>query len=105
MYIAPNSTIKLIKMCPLDSSYQNTILFSTPTAQTNYFINTLGGYTFQNSTYQRVNKGVIRVEKKADLLYDCNYLAFQNTAYGNKWFYGFIKKIEYVNNITSEVYY
>ena len=105
MYIIPNTTIKLIKMCPLDSSYQNTILFNSPTDQTNYFINTLSGYTFQNNTYQRVNKGVIRVEKKADLLYDCNYLAFQNTAYGNKWFYAFIKKIEYVNNVTSEVYY
>lgn len=105
MYIAPNTTIRIVRNCPLDNSYQNTILFDSRAAQTNYFINTLDGYTFQNNTYQRVNKGIIRVEKNADLLYDCNYLAFQNSAYGNKWFYAFIKKIEYINNITSEVYY
>lgn len=45
----------------------------------------------------------MRVEKKAEDLYDCNYLAFQNTSFGSKWFYAFITSVEYVNNITSEI--
>lgn len=105
MYIAPNSTIKIIYQCPLDKSYENTLWFDTLAEQTTYFITTLGGYTFQNNSYQRVNKGVLRIAKPAEEMYDCNYLAFKNTSFGAKWFYAFIDKIEYVNNITSEIYY
>lgn len=105
MYIAPNSTIKIIYQCPLDKSYENTLWFDTLAEQTAYFITTLGGYTFQNNSYQRVKKGVLRIAKPAEEMYDCNYLAFKNTSFGTKWFYAFIDKIEYVNNITSEIYY
>lgn len=105
MYIAPNSTIKIIYQCPLDKSYENTLWFDTLAEQTTYFISTLGGYTFQNNSYQRVKKGVLRIAKPAEEMYDCNYLAFKNTSFGTKWFYAFIDKIEYVNNITSEIYY
>ena len=30
---------------------------------------------------------------------------FQNTAYGNKWFYAFINNVEYINNVTTEITY
>lgn len=105
MYIAPNTTIKLIRNCPLDPSYENTIFFNSESDQTNYFINTLEGYKLQNNSYQRVNKGTMRVAVNAEHLYTCNYLAFQNASFGSKWFYAFITNIEYINNTTSEVTY
>lgn len=105
MYIEPNTTIRLIKMCPLDSSYENTILFDNPTAQTAYFRNTLTGYTLEKNSYQRVNSYKMRVAMNADTLYSCNYLMFQNTNYGTKWFYAFINKITYINNVTTEIEY
>lgn len=105
MYIEPNTTIKLIFDCPLDGSYENTLWFETVADQTNYFINTLGGYTLQKNTYQRVNRGVLRVAKSADSIYDCNYMAFKNDNYLNKWFYAFIDKVDYINNVTAEITY
>lgn len=105
MYIQPNTTIRIIKNCPLDIDYANTIYFETVSEQTNFFLNTLDGYTLQNNTYQRVEKGKMRVQMNAEALYNCNYLAFQNASFGNKWFYAFITGVEYINNATSEISY
>ena len=104
MYIEPNTTIILLKDCPLDTTYEHTIYFGTKSAQEKYF-KSLSKYTLNEQTYQRVNRGRMRVAYKSDSIYDCNYLMFQNTNYGSKWFYAFIKSIEYVNNITSEIEY
>lgn len=102
MYIAPNTTIRLLKNVPLDNTYRNTIYFSSVANQTGYFSGKTK-YAFTAQSYQRVQKGTLRIGRKADDLYDCNYLMFQNTAYGNKWFYAFITGVEYVNNETSEI--
>lgn len=104
MYIEPNTTIKILRNCPLDTTYDHTIYFSSETEQINYFIS-LVKYALNTQTYQRVNRNRMRVQYKADYLYDCNYIMFQNTNYGDKWFYAFIKSVEYVNNITSEIEY
>lgn len=102
MYIEPGTNIKILKDCPLDTTYDHTIYFADKASQTSYFAG-LVKYNLTNYTYQRVRKGVARVGIKADNLYDCNYMMFQNTNYGNKWFYAFIKSVEYVNNETSEI--
>lgn len=104
MYIAPNTIVKVFKNCPLDKSYENTILFASLSDQTSFFSG-LTGYTFSNNTYQRVNKGKIRVAMSVESLYNCNYMAFQNSSFENKWFYAFINSIEYINNVTSEITY
>lgn len=105
MYIEPNSTIKIIYQCPLDASYENTLWFDTVADQINYFQNVLGGYTFSKQSYQRVTKKSFRIAKPAEEMYDCNYIAFRNISFGTKWFYAFIDKIEYINNVTSEITY
>ena len=102
MYIAPNTIIKILNNCPLDNTYEDTIYFASEASQQVYF-NTLVKYTLTSQSYQRVQRGKMRVEVKAENLYDCNYLMFQNTSFGNKWFYAFINNVEYVNNITSEI--
>lgn len=106
MYIEPNSTIKIYYGIPLDNTYRHTLYFTTKNAQNNYFhggSNNIIKRTLSSQSYQRVVKGKMRVEVKADDLYDCNYLAFQNTSYGSKWFYAFINSVEYINNVTSEI--
>lgn len=102
MYIEPNTNIKILKNVPLDTTYDHTIYFSSTSAQTNYFAG-LTKYNLTSQTYQRVKRGYARVQRKAEDLYDCNYMMFQNSAYGNKWFYAFITSVEYVNNVTSEI--
>lgn len=104
MYIVPDSTIRILKGIPLDPSYRNTLFFSDKNAQASYFLGQ-AGITFQAQSYQRVEKGRIRLEIKTDSIYDYNYLMFRNTAYGSKWFYAFIRSVDYVNDITSDVSY
>ena len=102
MYIAPNTNIRVLKNVPLDNTYRNTIYFGNATNQLNYFLSKQK-YAFNNQTYQRVNNGVMTLNRSADDLYDCNYLMFQNPSYGNKWFYAFILSVEYIGNTTAEV--
>jgi hypothetical protein len=101
-YIAPDSKIILCKNVPLDNTYQHTIWFVSQLAQTNYFLSK-AKYTLTAQSYQRVVRGKMRVQLGADSIYDCNYLGFQNHAFGNKWFYAFITGIEYINNVVSEI--
>ena len=105
MYIEPNTTIKIYHNVPLDNSYDDTLYFDSVSYQNAYFHSGLEPlkYTLSRQSYQRVMKGRMRIAIKSDDLYDCNYLAFQNTNFGNKWFYAFITGVEYVNNETSEV--
>lgn len=103
MYIAPNSKVRLIKNCPLDNGYEHTIFFHSPAGQEYYFQTQLTGYLFEHVSYQRVNRGTFRVQMNAEQLYNCNYMIFQNTAFGTKWFYAFVTKVEYINNVTTEI--
>lgn len=102
MYINPNSTIKILNNVPLDNTYEHTIYFASSSAQSSYFSG-LAKYTFEAQSYQRVKRGYIRVATNAENLYDCNYLMFQNSAFGTKWFYAFIKSVEYINIAVSEI--
>lgn len=106
MFIQPNSNIKIYNNIPLDNKYEHTLYFANITQQNNYFHPTetpKAKYVLTAQSYQRVVKGTMRIAKKAEDLYDCNYLAFQNAAFGKKWFYAFITSVEYINNETSEI--
>ena len=52
MYIAPNSTIHVLKGVPLDNTYRDTILFGTADEQRAYFVGK-NKYTVAQYTYQR----------------------------------------------------
>ena len=104
MYIAPNTTIKLLHNVPLDPSYDHTIYFGSKGDQSSYF-SSKAKYSFSNQSYQRVNKNTIKLQVEADNIYDCNYVMFQNSSFGSKWFYAFIKRIDYINNDVSEIEY
>ena len=102
MYIEPNTNIKILKNVPLDTTYEHTIYFDSEDEQISYF-SSLAKHNLTNYTYQRVQRGKSRVGIRTEKLYDCNYMMFQNTSYGNKWFYAFITGVEYINNETSEI--
>ena len=104
MYIAPNTKIYILRNVPLDQTYDHTIFWTDPVAQQTYFAGRTK-YALDAQSYQRANLGKLRISVLADNLYDCNYLMFQNTAFGNKWFYAFLKDITYINDTVSEVEY
>lgn len=94
-----------MKGVPLDNTYSDTIYFANATDQYNYFSTLTGNKVFNQQTYQRVNKGTLRLQVLADEIYDYDYLMFRNTSYGSKWFYAFINKVNYINDTTTEVEY
>lgn len=104
MYIQPNSIIRLLHNCPLDTTYDHTIYFDTKSKQTAYFIG-LTKFTFTEQSYQRPNKNTLKVQVLADNVYDCNYLMFQNTAFGDKWFYAYITSVEYISSYATQITY
>ena len=103
-YINPNSDIYVLHDIPLDPTQDNTLWFANLSAQTSYFTSK-AKYQFTKQTYQRVKRGYIRLQKRAEDLYDCNYLMFRNTAYGTKWFYAFLDSVDYINDSVCEIRY
>lgn len=102
MYIAPDSKIYLLANVPLDDKYEHTIWFNNADDQFSYF-NSLAIHKLDNQSYQRKAVGVARVAVPADDLYSCNYMMYQNSSFGSKWFYAFVTQIEYVNNQTADI--
>lgn len=100
-YIVPQSNFKLISGVQWNKSYKDTRYFTSQAQQLAYFAGKTK-YTFNDFTYIR-QTGAVSVPVNAENIFDCNYCAFQNTAYGSKWFYAFITGIEYVNNDTAVV--
>lgn len=105
MVVVPNSRIRLLK-CPIELDNRNQLTFSSESAQRNYFLS-LPYLEYDNCTYQR-KEGVIRYETEPngitfeDLL-GYNYCMYQNTSYGDKWFYAFITDVKYVNDGMTEI--
>lgn len=110
-YISPSTTVKILRGCPLDSGYKNTIHFDDADEQEEYFASIVkpngGGYTYAltDRTFQRKDAGTLKVQIPVEYLYDCNYLMFDNDRYINKWFYAFIDRVEYSNENCSIIYY
>lgn len=104
MYIQPNTIAVLLTGVPLDETYDHTVKFASANAQRDYFLSK-ELMRVHPQTYQRHTENILRVEALADNLYHVNYLMFQNTSFGNKWFYAFVTKVEYVNNKTTELTY
>lgn len=104
MYVVPDSTIILLKGCPLNKNYEHTIYFDSVAEQTAYFMG-LAKRTFDKCTYQRELRGRCSLQVNTADIYDCNYMMYQNSAYNNKWFYAFIDRVEWVNNANTNVYF
>lgn len=104
MTIVPLTPINRVMVCrnvPFDSTYTDTIWFGSDASQLAYFSGK-AKYSWDNLSPSKIQNG-FRLPVNADALYDCNYLCFQNSNFGNKWFYCFITDIEYENPNCSRV--
>lgn len=104
MNFQPNTTIHL---CATDLVMGNghQILFNSLSEQTNYFLSKKV-YTFDEQSYTRMTAGVLHLDVSADsLIGNINYIMFNNANYSNKWFYGNVLKITYINPNTTRIDY
>lgn len=86
---------------PLEDDMKNTLYFANSSAQKSYMDNNIL-HSYTKVSYQR-DTSTFRCPVQIDSIRNCNYIMFQNTAYSNKWFYGFIKSMTYVNDGMTDV--
>lgn len=104
--IYPTGKLELYTSIKLDPSYKDTLSWDTDTARDTFFNNTpLKKHSLTARQYQRVTSGVCEVQLAINQVYDCNYMRFQNTDFSNLWYYCFITNVEYVNNVSSRIFY
>lgn len=110
------TTIYVCEGVPLDNSYTDTILFESAEAQNSYFLSKAIKQYTSEASYQRVSNSIkgspriafsCRVPCVADEIYNANYLCFQNKAPTGKmkWFYCFIREINFINPHNTEIIY
>lgn len=99
--LSPLTTVKVLANVPLDNTYKDTLKFSNVSDQISYFTGKLKKQ-FNNCTPVKM-QNKIRLPINADSLYQCNYIMFQNANFSNKWFYAFIKSIDFININMCEI--
>lgn len=97
----PTTALRLLDT-PLESDYRNTLWFPNREAQTSYFLGRTIK-TYDNFQYIKKNNTIV-VDGEVDLLYNCNYIMYQNSNFTNKWFYAFIDRIEWASNSSVRLY-
>lgn len=86
---------------PLEDDMKNTLYFASSNAQQSYFQSVIGK-TYTNVSYQSETR-TFRCKDEIDAIRQYNYIMWQNPAFSNKWFYGFIKKMEFVSTGLTDV--
>lgn len=102
-YIAPNSTVEFFSNVGLNNNYDDTLYFASISAKDSYFSGLTKLATATAMTYNREQRGYIRVELPMSRLLSASYMRFKNTSFENKWFYAFVKNVEYINNQCTQI--
>lgn len=99
--IAPSSTITLYRDVDIIPGQQ--IAFRSVSEQRTYFARKKA-YELVNCSYVR-KSGSLRVELPTSSVMKCDYLSFTNPSFENIVFYAVIDRCEYINNVTTEIFY
>lgn len=98
-----NSQIIISKNIKLDKSYKDVLDYTESEMVALCRANAVA--TDSSYSFIRSEKGVIKTSFSYNDALKCNYMAFQNPDYSNKWFFAFIDDVEYANDGTAKIYY
>ena len=94
--MAKNSKIMICKNIKLDKNYQNVLTYTERQMVELCSSNMVASASdFAFIDYQ---EDTIRVPFSYFQCLTCNYMAFQNPRYSNKWFFAFIDDIKYASD-------
>ena len=98
-----NSNIIICKNIKLDKSYKDVLNYSEGQMVSLCQANAVA--SANNYSFIRSERNVIKTSFSYNDALKCNYMAFQNPDYSNKWFFAFIDDVEYANDGTSRIKY
>ncbi len=98
-----NSEIIICKNIKLDKDYKNVLSYTESEMLTLCRTNAVAIAT--DYSFIRKEKGYIKTSFSYNDALKCNYMAFQNKDYSNKWFFAFIDDVEYVSDGTCTIRY
>lgn len=102
----PSTNLLILRRIPWDNTYTNIRRFNTINEQYQYMVGKIAYTVGSDYSYIKNKEGTpIRVPLSEAQLLNCNYLMYQNQDYGDKWFYAFITKVEYVADGTTYIYW
>jgi hypothetical protein len=104
-YIYPDSVVQFFTNVGITPNYENSLYFASTAEKDSYFDSVTKVGAVSKCSYQRENKGSIKVELPTVDLHKATYLRFKNQSFENKWFYAFVLQVNYINNVTTEVVY
>lgn len=86
--------VRLFNNVPLDNTYEHTILFANSTTQYQYFDSKMK-HEFNDLTPIVSITGSVMLDINPYEIMTCNYMAFKNASFSEKWFYAFITEVIY----------
>lgn len=107
MAFEPSTQLKLLNV-PFENDYKNVLYYTSKSHQTNvmnsFVVKSYTGFTYIRKDAQ-MRRDYIMVPEHIDKLYNCNYVMYLNSNYTDKWFYGFITKMEYLNDNNTAIWF
>lgn len=98
-----NSKIIICKNIKLDKSYKDVLDY--PESQMVQLCQNNAVASASNYSFIRGERGYIKTSFSYNDALKCNYMAFQNPDYSNKWFFAFIDDVIYDNDGTARIRY
>ncbi|MEE0137743.1 hypothetical protein [Fusobacterium ulcerans] len=98
-----NSQIMICKNIRLDKSYKDVLSYTENQMLTLCQQNAVA--SANNYSFIRGERGYIKTSFNYNDALKCNYMAFQNSDYSNKWFFAFIDDVIYDNDGTARIRY
>lgn len=105
LVVRPDTVVRLLSGVAVDPTYENVQYFDNLAQQLDYFTRPeFQVAEFTKFTYidQSFN---IRVPVNIEKLWNVNYLMYQNRAFGNKWFYAFVTRLEWASDNATNIYF
>lgn len=99
MIISPNTNIDFFP--DLGITENDTLYFATLESKNNYFANLSKLASVANYSYNRRERGVLKVQLPMTTAFKIGYMRYKNTNFENFWFYAFVDSVEYDNNETA----
>lgn len=98
--ITPNGMIRLCAT-PLALDQKNQIRFASRVDQVSYFASQVL-HTFDNVTFTRQDQSV-KIPLHIDKLWNINYVMYNNSNFGGRWFYAFVTGMEWMSENSTKL--